>query len=225
MTSEARIVSVRTGRVREWPRPEWDHHAERTWRTAYVKDEVAGPVHVTDVGLAGDEQAWRASGVHGGPQMAVLAYPMSNYARWAEDASLPAMGAGGFGENLALEGPDEFEVAIGDRWESEHVVFEVSQPRGPCMAISRRWNVPDLMQRSTDTVRIGWYYRVHREGAIARGETLRLVARPHPEWTVARVFRLRIGADQDAAALHALATLDALSPEWREHIAKRLAAR
>jgi MOSC domain-containing protein YiiM len=224
MGSEARIVSVRTGRVRDWPRPEWDHHAERTWRTAYVKDEVSGPVAVTEVGLEGDEQAGRPSGIHGGPQMAVLAYPVSNYARWAEDASLPSMGAGGFGENLALAGPDEFEVAIGDRWETEHVAFEVSQPRGPCLAISRHWNVPDLMQRSTETARIGWYYRVLRTGAIARGETLRLAARPHPEWTIARVFRLRIGVDKDVAALRALSTLEALSPEWRRHMAEKLAA-
>ncbi len=217
--SETRIVSVRTGRVREHARPDWDHHAKRTWRTAYYKDEVAGPVRVTPTGLEGDEQADRR--VHGGEQMAVLAYAVSHYARWREAPALAAMGPGGFGENLSLEGPDEASVCIGDVWETDGVRLQVSQPRGPCAAISRVWNVPDLMQRATDAVRIGWYFRVLREGPIARGETLRLVDRPHPAWTVARVFRLRIGADSDPAALEALAVCEALSPEWRRKVRER----
>jgi MOSC domain-containing protein YiiM len=214
--SEALILSVRTGRVREWPRPAWDANPERTWRTAYVKDEVAGPVRVTALGLEGDEQANRD--VHGGPQMAVLAYADAHYALWRANPALAAMGAGAFGENLALTGPDESDVCIGDVWETGAVRFEVSQPRGPCAAISRHWNVPDLMQQATATTRIGWYLRVAREGTIARGESLRLTARPHPEWTVARVFRLRVDKQRDPAERRALAACEALSPEWRRHM-------
>ena len=211
--SEARIVSVRTGRIRTWPRPEWDRQNEPTWTTAYYKDEVPAPVKAVALGLEGDEQA--SLGAHGGVYMAVLAYAMSNYAKWHEDPALAAMGAGGFGENLALDSPDESDICIGDEWESAIAGFVVTQPRGPCAAISRRWNVPDLMQRATATVRIGWYLRVAREGMVARGDVLKRVARPHPEWTVARVFRLRVGAETDPAALATLATLEALSPEWR----------
>jgi MOSC domain-containing protein YiiM len=219
--SEARLVSVRTGRVREWPRPEWDRQHGPTWRTAYYKDEVAGPVHAGALGLAGDEQA--SPGVHGGVHMAVLAYADSNYTRWREDPLLAAMGPGGFGENLTVDGPDETGVCLGDIWETAGARFVVSQPRGPCAAISRRWNVPDLMQRAVESVRIGWYLRVAREGIVARGDALKLVERPHPEWTVARVFRLRVGAETDPAALERLATCEALSPEWRRKITERAA--
>ncbi len=217
--SEARIVSVRAGRAREWPRPDWDRHAQRTWRTAYWKDELPGPARVTALGLEGDEQADRA--VHGGVQMAVLAYAASHYAAWREDPALAAMGPGGFGENLTLEGPDESDVCIGDVWATVGVRLVVSQPRGPCAAISRRWNVPDLMQRAIDSARTGWYLRVAREGTLARGESLELQERPHPHWNVARVFRLRIGAERDAAALRALAACEALSPEWRRKVVER----
>ena len=187
------------------------------WRTAYHKDEVAGPVRATPLGLEGDEQASIDS--HGGVHMAVLAYAMSNYDRWHEDPALAEMGSGGFGENFALDGPDESDVCIGDVWETAHAGFEVSQPRGPCKAISRVWNIPDLMQRATDTVRIGWYLRVIREGPVERGESLRRTSRPHPEWTIARVFRQRIGPERDPAALQALAKLEKLSPEWRKKFA------
>jgi len=219
--NEARIVSVRTGRVREWPRPDWDRGAGSTWRTAYVKDEVPGPVHVGALGLDGDEQACRD--VHGGPYMAVLAYAEAHYARWREDPALAAMGPGAFGENLALAGADETSVCIGDVWESGHVAFEVSQPRGPCAAISRWWNVPTLLQRATETARVGWYLRVTRDGDVGRGDVLTLAARPQPLWTIARVFRARISAEAAAADAHALSVLPELSPEWRAMFAEKAA--
>jgi MOSC domain-containing protein YiiM len=210
----ATIVSLRAGRVRTHDRPEWDRQRHQRWRTAYYKDEVPGPMRATSLGLEADEQA--SSDSHGGVHMALLAYANAHYSRWrAEDAALAAMGPGGFGENLCVDGVEETGVCIGDLWEGANVRLEVSQPRGPCKAISRVWNAPDLMQRATDTGRVGWYLRVRREGELARGETLRLAERPNPEWSVARVFRAWIGVDRDPAALAAIAELDALSPEWR----------
>jgi MOSC domain-containing protein YiiM len=220
--SQVTVVSVRAGRVRELPRPEWDHHAERTWRTAYRKDELPGPVRVGALGLEGDEQA--ARDVHGGPHMAVLAYAAAHYPLWRTEPGLEAMGPGGFGENLTWEGADEAGVCIGDAWEGEHVAFEVSQPRGPCAAISRWWNSPTLLKRATETGRVGWYLRVRREGLIARGESLRLAARPNPGWTIERAFRLKVSHAPEPAACRELAGLAALSPPWREHFAG-LAAR
>ncbi len=216
----ARVVSLRTGRVRELSRPDWDRHAERTWRSAYLKDELAGPVQVGVLGLEGDEQYDRA--VHGGAQMAVLAYAESHYAQWRTEPGLEAMGPGGFGENLVLADADETTTCIGDTWAGEHVSFEVSQPRGPCANISRRWNAPHLLERVVATARTGWYLRVVRAGALSAGETLRLVSRPHAEWTVERVLNLRLRRVVDADATRRLAACESLSPEWRSHFIERL---
>ncbi len=62
------VVSVRTGRARSHPGPDWDRTAAREWRTAYWKDEAPGPVRIGTLGLEGDEQADRR--VHGGEHMA-----------------------------------------------------------------------------------------------------------------------------------------------------------
>jgi MOSC domain-containing protein YiiM len=215
---EGRIVSLRTGRVRAMARPEWDRHRDRTWRSGYVKDEAAGPLRATTIGLEGDEQYDRAA--HGGEHMAVLAYAAAHYALWRQEPGLEAMGPGGFGENLTVDGLDEGSVCIGDVWESERVRFEVSQPRGPCANISRRWNAPTMVQRASDTARIGWYLRVAREGTIARGERLRLIERPHEGWTVERVFRLRNAPALDPEGVRWLAACEALSPEWRRRFAR-----
>jgi MOSC domain-containing protein YiiM len=213
------VVSVRLGRVREHPRPAWDHGAGATWRSAYVKDEVDGPVPVTTLGLAGDEHG--DPSVHGGPHQAVLAYAAAHYPRWREEPGLERMGPGAFAENLTLEGTAEDEACIGDVYEAGELALEVSQPRGPCANIARFWDRPDLVRRVTETARAGWYLRVLRQGAIAHGAVLRLAARPHPGWTVARVFRLRVTEGADAAGLRAAAALAALSPGWRERFRVR----
>ena len=218
--STALVVSVRTGRVRELARPAWDQHPERTWRTGYVKAAAAGPVPVGPLGLAGDEQYDHA--VHGGPQMAVLAYAEAHYARWRAEPGLEAIGPGGFGENLVLADVDETSVCIGDVWEGGQVTLEVSQPRGPCANISRRWNAPHLLDRVVETARTGWYLRVLRPGSITAGETLRLVARPHEEWRVERVLRLKLRRLSDPDAVRRLATCERLSPEWRAHFLERV---
>jgi MOSC domain-containing protein YiiM len=65
--------------------------------------------------------------------------------------------------------------------------------------------------------RSGWYYRVLETGIVAPGDSLTLIDRPHPEWSVERVFTLLIagGHRQDRPAVAALAGLPALSPGWR----------
>lgn len=216
--SEGRIVSVRAGRVRERQRPKWDRRHSNTWVSAFGKDEVEGPVHVGTLGLAGDEQADRE--VHGGPQMAVLAYASAHYAMWREVPGLERMGPGGFAENLTVEGLDESSVCIGDVFEAGTVTLQVSQPRGPCSNIARWWDEPTMVRRATESVRIGWYLRVLREGTLVRGDALRRTERPRPEYTVARVFRLRSGLEQDAATVTALVTCPELSPGWRKHFAE-----
>ncbi len=214
--SAGTIVSVRTGRARERARPDWDRHADRTWRSAYGKDEREGPVRVTALGLEGDEQADLA--VHGGPQQAVLAYAAAHYPKWREVPGLEAMGPGGLGENLTVEGFDESGVCIGDVFEAGGVTLQVSQPRGPCAGISRWWNEPRMVALATESIRIGWYHRVVREGSLACGDTYRLIERPNPSLSVARVFRLRAGLDRDPAAAAAIARCPDLSPEWQGHL-------
>lgn len=218
--SAGEILSVRVGRVRELARPEWDQHSERTWQSAYGKDEVAGAVRVTVLGLEGDEQADTSS--HGGTQMAVLAYAGAHYRIWRGQPGLEAMGPGGFAENLTVSAFDETGVCIGDVFEAGGVTLQVSQPRGPCAGISRWWNEPRMVRLVTETARTGWYHRVLREGTLESGDAYRLLERPNPGLSVARVFRLRVGLETDPEAVRALAACAELSPGWREEFAERL---
>lgn len=215
-----RLLEVRAGHARDFARPAWDHAPERTWRSAYQKDPLSGPAFVRRLGVEGDEQY--DTEVHGGPEMALLAYSVGHYPEWRAALDLPAIGPGGFGENLCVSGLDERTVCIGDVWRVGEARLQVSQPRGPCANISRRWDRADFMKRVTDTARTGWYLRVLDEGRVTAGDAIERLERPRPEWSVERVFRARVGPGRDIAAFAALAALPELSPEWRGKFERRL---
>jgi len=221
MSDSAKLLSVRTGRVRAMGIPGSQDPLTAEWRSAYMKDEAPGAVRVTRLGLEGDEQADRHA--HGGLQMAVLAYSASHYPRWRHELQLDAMDLGGFGENFVIDGHHESTVSIGDVFGIGGARVQVSQPRGPCFAISKRWQRDDLMERTIQTGRTGWYFRVLDEGAVRAGDAVTLLERPRPEWDVLRVFRLRITPALDPDAVRALATLPELSPEWRAKFERRAA--
>ena len=219
-TLEGRIESVRVGRAREHDRPKWDHTPGPRWKSAYVKDEVAGPVRVGKLTLEGDEQVSLES--HGGPDRVALAYSFDHYARWREELNLPAMGPGGFAENLTVRTLDERNVCLGDRYRAGSVVFEVAQPRGPCENISRHWNRPDMVRLVTESARGGWYMRVIEEGVVRIGDVMTLTGRPAEGWTVERVFRARIDPGADRGEVEWLARCEWLSAGWRGKFSARL---
>jgi MOSC domain-containing protein YiiM len=128
------------------------------------------------------------------------------------------MGAGGFGENLTVEGQDERTVCIGDVYELGDAVVQVSQPRGPCYKIAWRWRRPELMDLVQESGRHGWYLRVLREGLIEAGQELCLVERPHPEWTVGRAAEVYRGRRRDRAAAAELARCETLAGSAREKL-------
>ncbi len=187
-----------------------------TWTTGLFKDAVTALVRVTATGLAGDGQADLVH--HGGPDKAVLAYAASHYPAWVAETGL-AMGPGGLGENLAVEGLDERTVCIGDSWAVGTVVLQVTQPRTPCWKLERRWGLEGLIRRILETARTGWYLRVMREGEVAVGMAVTLESRPHPDWTVARALRARVSKTSHPEEAMALAALPELSAAWRADLA------
>ncbi len=216
-TKVATVVSVRAGSIRTHERPAWDEVRSRPWSTAYWKDEVAGPVRVTTLGLEGDHQADKK--FHGGPEMALLMYADAHYSTWRTLAGLEAMGPGGFGENLTVSDVDETRVCVGDVLQVGGAHLQIASPRGPCADISRRWDAEWLLKRVLAERRTGWYLRVQTEGAVAQGDDVRLVSRPHPGWTVDRLLRLRYEPPRSPADLAEAAALTGLAPEWRERLA------
>ncbi|MEN1939603.1 MOSC domain-containing protein [Luteimonas sp. MJ246] len=190
-------------------------------RSGIDKRPRSGPLRITATGLDGDEQGDLR--VHGGVDKAVHHYPFEHYATWrSELGELPVLAApGAFGENISSEGLDEGSVCIGDRFALGHAVLEVSQGRQPCWKLNDRFGVPDMARRVQDSGRTGWYYRVLQPGVAEAGDTLRLLERPWPDWSLDRLNRLLFDRVLDPLALEPLLELP-LVPSWRRLVERRL---
>lgn len=188
------------------------------------KRPAPGPVRVTRTGLAGDGQGDRRH--HGGAEKAVHHYPFEHYAAWrAEKPALaPRLAApGAFGENLSTVGLSEREVCIGDVWRLGGAVVQVSQGRQPCWRLNRRFDDAGMARRVQASGRTGWYYRVLEEGAVAAGDGLILVARPQPDWSLARLLEVLHRDTLNGEALAAIAAIPDLATSWRALAERRLA--
>ncbi len=187
-----------------------------------AKYPVDRPVQLTKTGFAGDEQGDRKN--HGGPEKAVHHYPRDHYAAWGSDlGEHPLLGApGAFGENVSTSGLTEADVAIGDRFRLGGALIEVSQGRQPCFRLNLRFGIADMALRVQRSGRTGWYYRVLEEGPVAAGDTLQLLDRPHPGWSIDRLRRVLYVDMLDQDALRAVASLSALPDRWRRIAEKRL---
>lgn len=190
--------------------------------SAIAKFPITGAVTVGPLGLAGDEQG--DPRVHGGPDKAVHHYPTEHYAAWrTELGALPVLDTpGAFGENLATQGMTEASLCLGDQVRVGSVLLEVSQSRQPCWKLNDRFGVPDMARRVQQTGRTGWYYRVLEPGTLQAGDSLTLVGRRWPQWTLARVIDVLYHQRFDADVLNALAALP-LTPSWRRLVEGRLA--
>lgn len=194
---------------------------DRPWTTGFWKQPVVGLVRLGVTNLEGDGQADLVH--HGGPDKAVLAYSADHYVAWRGELGLPDLPFGAFGENFTIEGLTEADVCLGDTWiVGNETRVQVSQPRQPCWKLARRWRIKDLALQVQETGRTGWYLRVLTEGVVAAGMPLRLVARPHPAWPVARANRVMHRDKDDLRSAAALAAVPTLAASWKTTLLRRV---
>ena len=195
---------------------------EGPWRSAIHKDPVEGPVHVGPRGIEGDCCADTRH--HGSPDQAVLLYTRSHYGAWREeltDVAAEKFDAGGFGENLSVEGLDEASVRVGDRLRFGTLELEVTMPRVPCFKLNRKFGTDLLLDRVRATGRTGFYARVLAEGTVEAPATIEWSPIADHEWTIARVNQVfqNGGTVDELSSLSDVASLGGMMKSW---VAQRL---
>jgi len=190
--------------------------------SAILKTPVTTPVRVGVAGLDGDMQADQR--LHGGPDKAVHIYPWEHYAQWQPFFRHPAArltSHGAFGENLSTTGLTELTVCFGDIWSSGGVMLEVTQPRQPCWKVNDRFGMPDLAWQMQQRMKTGFYCRVLQPGVIVAGDSMTLVQRPYPEWSLQRLLALLYHHPLDQDELNSALSLP-LVGRWRAMFERRL---
>jgi len=156
-----RIVAVCTGPTRPVP--------GKSYKTGIFKTPTDAAVVVDREGLLGDAICNRKH--HGGPEQAVYALGSADLDWWTKELGR-TIEPGTFGENLVIEGIDSRSVSVGDRFETESVLLEVTSTRIPCATLSARMGDPGFAKRFMQAGRPGFYCRVLRDGVIQAGDAV-----------------------------------------------------
>lgn len=172
-------------------------------------------------GLVEDVQVSRS--VHGGPERALHYYPNEHYAFWnmwfqgmEQTVSPELLAAGGFGENISGEGLVESQACIGDIYQLDEALVQISQPRSPCYKLNARFGYEAFSVLVQANGRTGWLLRVLTPGVLNAQAKLTLVARPHPQMSVQRAADIMFNRTFNAEDLQELAQLTELSLGWRQ---------
>lgn len=188
--------------------------------TAVFKRPVDGPLHLGELGFAGDDQVDKVH--HGGPHKAVLVYAAAHYPHW-EALLGRAPGLAAFGENLTVDGATEAEVCIGDTYQLGGAIVQVSQPRVPCFKMNLRQGHDGILPEIVRTGYSGWYLRVLEEGPVQKGDRFTLLRRPEGAPSIAFANQIRHHDRTNQDGLRRLLQAEGLAPVWIEWLQQRLA--
>lgn len=190
--------------------------------SAIFKSPLSGPVRITKGGIESDEHAFEP---HRSPEKAILHYCATHYTDWKRElpASAHLFKPGAFGENLFSAEVSERTICIGDRLSIGSVIVEVSEPRMPCYKLNHRFETKDMAKRTQTLFRTGWLYRVIQPGIAVAGDMIRLLARPFPEWSVARVMYYLFIETNNVDRMKQIVTLGPLGADIKGKFVTRLA--
>jgi MOSC domain-containing protein YiiM len=197
-----RIVSVNVGMPREviWK--------GMRVQTGIFKEPVNGAVTMSNLNLAGDQQADLT--VHGGREKAVYAYPAEHYQYWQDELPEVSFSWGKFGENLTTEGLREDTLCIGDRLRIGSALLMVTQPRMPCYKLDLRFGRDDMIKRFLKSGRSGIYFSVIEPGEVAAESKIEILSRDPHRVTVTDIAQLYFGPARDQDLLQRALAVAAL---------------
>ncbi|OQP85387.1 MOSC domain-containing protein [Rhizobium rhizosphaerae] len=142
----------------------------RRMKTGIFKHATRAGVLVDENGLVGD--AVCNGEHHGGQDQAVYGLGSVDLDGWSQELGRP-LTPGTLGENLVVDGLDSRNVSVGDRFETDDVLMEVTSTRTPCATLSIRMEDRLFAKRFMAVSRPGFYCRVLKSGTLKAGDAVR----------------------------------------------------
>tara|TARA_R110000744_G_scaffold146178_1_gene259014 strand:- start:741 stop:1376 length:636 start_codon:yes stop_codon:yes gene_type:complete len=127
---------------------------------------------------------------HGGTNKACYLFSADYYSYWKGLYPDLKWDWGMFGENLTVEGLDEFEICVGDIYEIGGALVQVSQPREPCYKLGIRFGTQNILKEFIAHNHPGTYVRILKEGTVNTGDNLVLIERSSNSLTVQQFYEL-----------------------------------
>ena len=190
--------------------------------TGIFKKPVNKAVHVSQSGLAGDQQVDLIN--HGGEHKAVYGFSANHYEFWRNKLNNSDLSFGQFGENLTIIELDEASLCIGDQLQIGNCILEITQPRVPCFKLGIALDNTAMPKFFVQNGATGIYFRVLQAGSISVGDQLNVIYHHPKQLSVQTLFKAYFDKDfVNSGEIMALAaSIDELSNEWREKVLSRL---
>lgn len=188
-------------------------------QSAINKSVETQPVYLLNTHFSGDGQADTIN--HGGVDKAVLAYSFDHASFWKEKLGRP-IEYGAFGENLTIEGLTEETTHIGDVFQLDEAVIQVSQPRQPCFKLAFKHRVKEMPLWVEESGRSGIYFRVVQEGWVNPTPTLSLIKKGDEAWSLADINRVLFSKKPNIQDLSKIMDLDGIAQSLQKQFGRRI---
>jgi MOSC domain-containing protein YiiM len=137
---------------------------------------------------------------HGGLDQAVYLYSWEDYVWWSEELQRD-MPAGTFGENLTISSFGITPLKIGDRFQINDVLLEVTFARIPCNKLGARMGDRRFVKRFVQAQRPGVYARVINIGELRVGDKVSLIPTSENHPTVIELYDLWLSKERNPQLL------------------------
>ena len=174
-----RVVSTNTGRTKSY------EFQGVTVRSSMRRSPTLDGLRIHFDHVEGD--VFSLPKIHGIKEAVVYAFSASTFKDF-EKMYEQDVTAGNVGENLTMDSLDETSMMIGDEYEIGEARLRVSGPRYPCNRLNFCFQRADAMDLFAKFRRPGVYFEVLREGAVARGDELKLVKSAGGAHSVVDIF-------------------------------------
>lgn len=209
----AKIISVFIGKVED----RWPDKAP----SAIRKTATDAVLTLKENGFLEDNQADKE--VHGGPEKAIHHYAADHMDHWRSEFADKAefFKPGCFGENISTIGLTEENLCLGDVLTMGTAKVQICQGRQPCWKLNAHTDIAQMAPSFQRSGRTGWYYRVIEDGEVKAGDEMRLIERPCPNWSLARLIKARFDPRIDPDEAKELSDNPILSQAWRKSFLKK----
>jgi len=196
-----------------------DSTKKKEFNSSYQKKLLNNDSYsITNTGFILDKQSDKEN--HGGIDKAICAYSFDYY-KYLEDTYDISLPLCAFGENLSLLGVNDSEICLGDRFQYGEVTLEVSQPRQPCWKISTIVGIKNLTSIVVKEFKTGFYFRVIKSGAITPADTLSLISREYPNFTIEYINKIAFNAKDNQENIREVMECPRLANAYRVSLHKR----
>lgn len=195
--------------------------------SAFFKEPVQ-EVNVTLNGLEGNEIGHPIHIANGAFRHA-LVYNLSTHKLFKSNFPDHEIKIGDFGENFVVDHPalSPDVICIGDKFQIGTAIFQVTGPRKPCPKIDAAQKQQGIQKCAIEHGWAGYFFRVLQEGKVSVGDSILLLERPFPGFTIDRISQGLWGPpeqqDNSLEFLTTLANMEPLIPRgYRETAQSRL---